>query len=58
MSEEHNERKLFEGNAQFSKPKRGADRRKKLRRKSDVFFTILKYACVALMAALLVKCLR
>lgn len=51
MSEERNERTVFEGERQA----RGDDRRKISRRKSDILMTFLKYLSVALVAALLVK---
>jgi len=52
MSEERNERRVFEGeNLQV----RGADRRKLPRRKSDIQMTLFKYLSIALVAALLVK---
>lgn len=51
MSEERNERQVYEG----ERRERGEDRRKKVRRKSDLLMTLLKYSCVALVTALLVK---
>lgn len=52
MSEERNERAVFEGSNQRS---RGPDRRRASRRKSDLLMILLKYASVALVAALLAK---
>jgi len=53
MSEERNERALFEGGKSYSRT--GGDRRRGARRKADVFMGLLKYFSVALLAALLVK---
>lgn len=53
MSEERNQRKVFEGGHNYKRA--GGDRRKAARRKSDLAVTILKYLAVALVAALLVK---
>lgn len=52
MSEERNERRVFEGeNLQV----RGADRRQRPRRKSDILMTLFKYLSFALVVSLLVK---
>jgi hypothetical protein len=50
MSEERNQRDLFEGKMQ-----RGPERRVAYRRKADYFYAFLKYLAVALLAALMVK---
>jgi hypothetical protein len=53
VSEEHNERPIFEGGKSYDRT--GGDRRKVPRRKTDLVITILKYLAAAVLAALLVK---
>lgn len=53
MSEERNQRDVFEGGQRFKRA--GGDRRKSPRRKSDLAFSLLKYLAVAVFAALLSK---
>ena len=52
MSEERNERRVFEGESQQV---RGPDRRKLPRRKSDILMTLFKYLSFALVVSFLVK---
>ncbi len=52
MSEERNRRDVFEGG---SLQERGSDRRKALRRKTDIARALLKLLAVALIGALLIK---
>lgn len=56
MSEERNQRDVFEGGKSYSRT--GGDRRKAPRRKTDLLMTTLKYLAAALLAALMVKYLR
>ncbi len=52
MTEERNERPIYNGSH-----RRGPDRRQEQRRKSDMLKTVFRYLVVALVAAALVKLL-